>query len=239
MRRAAAIPILLLSIGFVARARSAPQPTGQEPARAQPLTLPGAVVIDGIAARIEGDIITESELRDLAHFQELVNGKAQSREELLNEILNQWVVQHEAQSTNYPKPSDAGADQAMAELAAKFSSKAVFEARLKELGLDEAAVKRQLGLQEFLEGFLEYRFHAGVEVTDKDVEAYYNTEFKRQLELQKQPVPPLASVTNKIHDLLIEQEVSKRADEWISQTRSHLQIDVSGGNGCLAQSGTC
>lgn len=33
-------------------------------------------VIDGIAARVEGDIITESEVRELASFQQLVEGKA-------------------------------------------------------------------------------------------------------------------------------------------------------------------
>jgi len=239
MGRAAVIFILLLIRGFAAMPQNAPQTAGRGLATSGPPTLPGAVVIDGIAAHIEGDIITESELRDLAHFQELVDGKAQSREELLNEMLNQWVVLHEAQSTNYPKAADAETDKAMSELVARFPSKAAFEARLKELGLEDAAVRRQLELQEFLEGFLEYRFHSGVEATDEDVEAYYNTEFKRQLELQKQPVPPLASVTDKIRDLLVERQVSKRADEWISQVRSHLRIDVSGGNGCVAQSGTC
>lgn len=178
MWRATVISILLVITGFAAGVQNASQPAGEGQASSNSAPLPGAVVVDGIAARIEGDIITESELRDLAHFQELVNGKAQNRDQLLNEMLNQWVVQHEAQSTGYPKPSEAEADKAMSELEAKFPSHGAFEARLKDLGLDDAAVKRQLALQEFLQGFLEYRFHAGVEITDQDVDAYYNTEFK-------------------------------------------------------------
>ena len=42
--------------------------------------------IDGVAARIEDDIITESEVRELAAFQNLVDGKAKSRDELLREL---------------------------------------------------------------------------------------------------------------------------------------------------------
>jgi peptidyl-prolyl cis-trans isomerase SurA len=237
--RAAAISILLLIPGFAAMAQDALQSAGKGLATSESPTRTGAVMIDGIAARIEGDIITESELRDLADFQVLVNGKAQSREDLLNEMLNQWVVQHEAQGTNYPKPAEGSGAKALSDLVARFPSQAAFEARLQELGLDDAAVRRQLELQEFLEGFLEYRFRAGVDVTDQDVQAYYDTEFKHELELQKQPVPPLGSVTDKIRELLAERQVSKRADEWINQTRSHLRIDVVGGNGCVAQPGSC
>ncbi len=66
------------------------------------------VTVDGIAARIEGDIVTESQLNELAGFQKLVDGKAGSRADLLRELTDQWIVNTEAQTARFgrPKPED-------------------------------------------------------------------------------------------------------------------------------------
>ena len=52
--------------------------------------------IDGVAARIEDGILAESEVRELAAFQKLVDGQAKPREELLRELEDQWIVHGEA-----------------------------------------------------------------------------------------------------------------------------------------------
>ena len=55
----------------------------------------GEETVDGIAARIEDDIITESEVRELSAFQELVEGKPKPRSEIIKELANQWIVRGE------------------------------------------------------------------------------------------------------------------------------------------------
>src|SRR6202021_1069161 len=57
---------------------------------------PGEETVDGIAARIEDDIITESEVRELSAFQELVDGKPKPRSEIIKELADQWIVRGEA-----------------------------------------------------------------------------------------------------------------------------------------------
>jgi hypothetical protein len=214
----------------------APSPSGSlsplgSPERPTLALIPGGVAIDGIAVRIEDDIILESEVAELAAVQELLDGKSRSRAELVSELVDQWVVRHEAETGNFPGPPDAEVQAAFDRLAEKFPTPAALEAKLKSLGLDDSMVKRELRTQLYLTKFIEYRFRPGIEITDKAVSDYYQTELTADLTKRKQPIPPLASVAGKIRELLTEREVSRRADEWIADARSHLRIDVMPGDG--------
>src|SRR5271165_6701254 len=64
----------------------------------------GAQQVDGVAARIEDDIITESEVRELSEFQQLVDGKSKPRAELIRELSDQWLIRTEATATKYGQP---------------------------------------------------------------------------------------------------------------------------------------
>lgn len=220
------------SVISVAPVQSATQPTTpftpQFSAGGAP---PGDVAIDGIAVHIEGDIITESELAELAAVQELLDGKSHSREDLANELVDQWVVKQEAESGRFPAPADAQVQAAFDRLAAQVPSKTVFETKLKDLGLDNEAVKRQLGRQLYLSSFIEYRFRPGIEISDKEVNEYYQTELTPALKKQNQTVPALAGVQTNIRELLTEREVNRRANEWIAEARSRLRIEIASGGG--------
>jgi hypothetical protein len=208
-----------------------PLPSGSRGLSPSAVSPPSGVAIDGIAVRIEGDIILESEVAELAAIQELLDGKSHSRNDLVNELVDQWVVRHEAEAGNFPWPADTEVQGAFDRVEAKFPSTAAFEAKLKSLGLDDSTVKRQLRRQVYLSNFIEYRFRPGIEIADKAVNDYYQTELATELKEQKQPVPPLGSVTSNIRELLTERELSRRADEWIADARSRLRIDVTPGGG--------
>ena len=79
-------------------------------------------VVDAVAVRIESDVITESELRELAAFQQLVDGKSAPRSELINELVDQWIVKNEAQSSQFLRPQPDDLDKALADLTQHFKS---------------------------------------------------------------------------------------------------------------------
>ena len=230
MQRVVVLIILLAGIAgrIAAQASPPPVPSPHPPAesRLRPDAVREGVVIDGIAVRIEDDIILESEVTELAAVQKLLDGKSRGRADLVNELVDQWVLGREGETGNFPKPSDAEVQAAFDRLAANFSSAANRKAKLEGLGLDDSIVKRQLRTQIYLSSFIEYRFRPGVEITDKAVSDYYQTELAAELMKKKEPAPPLAGVTNNIRELLTEKEVSRRADEWIADARSRLRVDV-------------
>jgi hypothetical protein len=186
----------------------------------------GVQTVDGVAARIEDDILTESEVRELAAFQALVDGHAKSRDEIIRELSDQWIVRGEADAAKYPQPSPDDMQNAYGQLATQFSSPQEFQNRCAKAGLTEVAVRRLLGQQLYLSRFLDYRFRPAAQVDDEQIEAYYNDEFASQLKARGQPVPPLDEVADTIREVLVQRAINDRATQWLNETRARLKIDV-------------
>jgi hypothetical protein len=182
--------------------------------------------VDGIAARIEDDIITDSEVDELSAFQELVDGKPKTRDEIIKELADQWIVRGEAALAAFPSPSSADVDRAYQQFVKQFPAEKEFRDRCAALGLTEAAVRRILAQQLFLSRFIDYRFRPAAQIDEAQVEAYYHDEFAPQLEGKKQPVPPLDEVEDTIREVLIQRAISERAAKWLDETREHLKIDI-------------
>jgi hypothetical protein len=182
--------------------------------------------IDGVAARIEDDILTDSEVRELGAFQQLVDGKSKSRDELISELADQWIVRGEADASKYPQPKEEDVDLAYKQLAAQFSSTAEFEKRCAAAGLSEAAVRRMLERQIYLARFLDYRFRPAAQVDDKQIQTYYNDEFAPQLKAHGEKVPPVDDVEDTIREVLVQRDIDTLAKQWLDDTRGRLKIDI-------------
>jgi hypothetical protein len=198
---------------------SQPSPSASPPAN-------DSQTVDGVAARIEDDVLTDSELRELGAFQLLVDGKSKPRIDLIRELADQWIVRGEASAGKYPQPTAEDIDRAYAQLASQFPSPEEFRSRFVAAGLTEAAVRRLLGQQLYLSRFLDYRFRPAAQVDDKQVEDYYKTQFVPQLEAKQQPVPALDDVDDTIREVLVQQAITQRATQWLDETRSRLKIDI-------------
>src|SRR5258706_9081959 len=94
MRRARCIFVWVLLLGVASRA-IAGQAAQEQPGR----------VVDRIVARIEGDIILLSQMRELGAFQQLVEGKSETVAGLLAELIEQWMLQNEATEARFPEPA--------------------------------------------------------------------------------------------------------------------------------------
>jgi len=167
--------------------------------------------VDGVAARIEDDILTESEVQELGAFQQLVD---------------QWIVRGEIETAKYPPPSAEDADRAYAQLEAQFSSPEDFTKRCTAAGLTEAAVRRMLVQQLYLSRFLDFRFRPAAQIDEKQLQTYYDNEFAPQLKARNQAVPPLDDVEDTIREVLVQRAINERATQWLDDTRSRLKIDV-------------
>jgi hypothetical protein len=237
MRRAIFICLLLASlVGFAASRAGAQSGADSEVTPAPGVTgssnssalsgASGAQQVDGVAARIEDDIITESEVRELAAFQLLVDGKSKPRAELIRELSDQWLIRSEATATRYGQLPALDVDRAYAEFVKQFPSPEDFQKRCAGAGLTEAAVRRIVAQQLYLSRFIDYRFRPEAQVSDEQVETYYHDEFAPQLKARNEPVPPLDDVDDTIREVLIQRAISDRAAKWLGESRDKLKLDI-------------
>jgi hypothetical protein len=186
----------------------------------------GGQPIDGIAARIEDDVLTDSEVRELAAFQQLVDGKSKSRDELIRELADQWIVRGEADAGKYPQPTEEDVDRAYKQLVAQFPSSDEFEKRRAAAGLSEPAVRRMLEQQIYLARFIDYRFRPAAQVDEKQIQAYYDDEFAPQLKARGEKVPPVEDVEDTIREVLVQRDIDTLSRQWLDDTLSRLKIDI-------------
>ena len=226
MRRALSILVWIAWLAGLGAGRATAQTQSESTPPAISAASGSAQTVDGIAARIEDDVLTESEVRELGAYQQVVDGSAKPRIERIQELADQWIVRGEAQTALYSPPSAAEVDHAYTQLVAQFPSPEEFKKRCAAAGLSEAAARRMLGQQLYLARFLDFRFRSAAQVEQKQVEDYYNGEFSAQLKAHGQPVPPLDDVEDSIREVLIQRAINDRATQWLDETRERLKIDV-------------
>jgi len=183
-------------------------------------------VVDRMVARIDGDVLTWSEMRELASFQQLMGEKPASDPELIRQLVDQWMINTEARAEQFSPPSEAVVNRAMEELEKQVGSPVEFRRRLTEVGLTLAAVWRLLEQQMLTLQFLDRKFRGAAQVEPRQVETYYRDELVPQMSARGQQAPPIESVQERIRELLVLREISRLSARWLEESRSNLRIEV-------------
>lgn len=194
-----------------------------------------AVVIDRIVAHIEDDIITLSEVRELSAYQQLVDGHSESDDKILNELIEQWVVNNEATTTQFPPAAESEVNREVGRIQNQFPSQDAYAKRLVDLGLTPSDVKRMVAREIYLARYLDYKFRPAVQISDEDIAKYYRDNLVPALAAKGQSAPPLDQVTEQIRELLVQQGVNDRAASWFDETKSRLKIQIDPATSALSR----
>jgi parvulin-like peptidyl-prolyl isomerase len=219
MRRAIIIFVVLFAAGGAPRASRGPA-SGQT-----------ARVVDRIVARIEGDIILQSQVRELSGFQQLIDGHTESDDKLLEELIEQWVVETEATASHFPQPAESEIDREMARLRENLAKPENYASRLNELGLSAAQVRQLLGRQIYVQRYVDYKFRPTVQVEPAAIDAYYQKELLPELAKNHQPAPERAAVDEQIREVLVQRGISDMTVKWLDDTKSRLKIEIETNGG--------
>src|SRR5215813_10246271 len=104
----------------------------------------GQVLLDRIVARVEGDVILLSEVRTLSRYQDLVDGKKETDSQILDRLIDQWIVRTEADTARFPHPTDVDIARGLDRLLTAFDSLDEYQSRKKALGLSDSDVHKMI-----------------------------------------------------------------------------------------------
>jgi len=136
-------------------------------------------IIDRIAASVGNHVITASDLDREIRVTAFLNGaKADftpaTKRTTAGRMVEQALVRSELEDSRYPTPAPSEIDPVLALLKKdRFPNEADFAHSLAEYGITEQDVRDELLWQRTLLAFLDVRFRPSVQVSDKDIQDYF------------------------------------------------------------------
>jgi hypothetical protein len=217
MRRNSAIMVLILATLLVC--------TGARAARAAQ----SGEAADPVVVRIEpGGVILQSQVTKLSALQVMTQGIPDSRDRLIQELIDQWIVMNDAKESGFPEPSGQLVDIEEAKLASQFGSSEAYAAKLREVGLSTEDVRQMLSRQILVDHYLDHKFRSSVQIDKSAIETYYQKAWLPALSRENLSQVPLSEAQDQIREVLTQQEIRDRGAKWISETKSHLKIETVG-----------
>jgi hypothetical protein len=182
-------------------------------------------IIDRVVARIENDIILLSEVRTLGRYQQLVDGKSESDAQILDRLIDQWIVRNEAETAQFPHPSDADIAAGMERVEKSFTSTQEYETRKKQTGLSAMDVRNMVAAQLYLSNYLDSRFRPSAQIDPKDVEDFYQKAVVPRAQARGQAPPSLDAARDYIHEALVQRSINEQADRWLNESRARVRVN--------------
>lgn len=182
-------------------------------------------IVDRIAARIENDIILMSDILALSRYQQFLDGKSETDSQILDRLIDQWIVRTEATISRFPQPSAAEIARSMETVRKSFASTEEYEAREKQFGLSDVEVREMAAAQLYLSSYLDSRFRPGVQIDPKTVEDFYQKSVVPLAKARGQEPPPLDTARDLIQEALVQRGINDQADQWLIESKARLHIE--------------
>jgi parvulin-like peptidyl-prolyl isomerase len=182
-------------------------------------------VVDRIVARVENDVILLSDIRALSRYQQFLDGKSETDAQILDRLIDQWIVRTEAGVSRSPKPSEAEIDRNVSRVRNSFTSLQEYEARKKQGQLSDQDVRAMVSSQLYLSDYLDSRFRPAVQVDPKAIDDFYQSAVVPRAKARGQEPPSLEAARDAIQEALIQNGINQQADQWLKESRLRLHVE--------------
>lgn len=190
-----------------------------------------AEIIDRIAASVGNRVITTSDLDREIRVTALLNGVAPdfstaAKRATLGRMVEQKLVRNELENARYPSPTAEEVEPQLTEFKRKyFKDDAAFQQALSAAGITEKDVRDELLWQRSLLLFIEVRFRPGVQVSDEEIQQYFDQTVAPAARLAHPgQTIKLEDYRGQIEEKLIGQKVDQEMDRWMQAARRRTQI---------------
>ena len=190
-----------------------------------------AETIDRIAATLDGQAITTSQILEDLRVAAFLNGEkpefgAAARRGMADRLIEQLLVLREMELTRYPGPSAAEIAEPLRQVRARLPDEAQFQRELAAYKLTGQQLENALRRQVTLLRFIDLRFRPEVQVQESEVMQYYETVFLPEIRKKGiAPDPTYDDVRAECEEALTTRLVDKRVDRWLAEARARARID--------------
>jgi peptidyl-prolyl cis-trans isomerase SurA len=108
----------------------------------------------------------------------------------------------------------------------KCETEAGWNAVLASQGFTQDQFQSRWRVRMLVLNFIEQRFRAGVRVAKPEIQAYYDNSFVPQFKKRNLPAPPLAKVSTRIDEILLQQHVNGLLAEWLNSLKDQGNVAI-------------
>jgi len=200
---------------------------------AAPSALRAGDVLDRIVATVNGHIILQSDWDDALRFQAFEDGRPLDQmppaehKAALDRLIDQELLREQMHSSEFQHASDGEVAQRIQEIHQLYAEAATaqgWQAVLARNGLSENELKQHVLQQLDTMRLVDARLRPSISVDSKSIESYYNQQLLPQLRQSGAKEVPLAEVTPKIKELLIQEQMNQLLVAWLQDLRSGSEI---------------
>jgi hypothetical protein len=189
-----------------------------------------ATTIDRIAALVDRQVLTVSEITQMEEIRFFPRTSNQSEDDYRKEILDDLIAQalryRDVERFGAADVSKDAIEARLLEIRNRFAAPADLDAALQkaELTIDElrSLIKRELQV----ENYIQERFAPMIVVSTDEIDAYYRGTYSKERRQRGLSVPPLASVQEDIRSTLKSTRLQQEVDKWTTELRSRANVDV-------------
>ncbi|MEC4680854.1 MAG: SurA N-terminal domain-containing protein [Nitrospirota bacterium] len=195
-----------------------------------PLSVWGEVV-DQVAALVEGEVITLSEVQQLVQYKGWqISEEPDERRSfyltVLDQIINQKLISREAQQTPGNQISQDDITQQLQAYRRRFSSQDQFQEKLASMEMTESTLRDLIRRELSVWRFIQTRFEPFIIVMPAQIQKYYDEILVPELAQTGSPLPALELVREQIREILILEKTNQEMDRWVENLRSKAQVSV-------------
>jgi hypothetical protein len=192
-----------------------------------------AGIIDRIAVSVGRRVITQTDLDRairVAAFQDGIEPdfSAARKRSTAQALIEQKLIQIELESSRYPLPNASELEPAIAQFKKQhFKDNAEYQAALAKYGITEQDFKDMLLWQRTLLLFVQVRFETGVQVSEQEVNEYFENTVKPAAEAAH-PGQPISidDFRGEIGRTLTGRHTDQQLDAWLREVRRRTDIVI-------------
>lgn len=198
----------------------------------------GQTVIDKTVARVSDsfrtELITYSDLMWQIALQPGVPIDSPTSEDLrraMETVIDQRIFALEAERLPRNPPTDAEVREKVAQTVSYFRSPFEFENRLKAVGfssISDETFERMIARRLAIDKYADFRFRSFVVITADEVTRYYRDVYTPEFR-RRSPgllLPTLEERSAEIREILIEDRVAERIEEFLEDAKRRIQVEV-------------
>ncbi len=178
--------------------------------------------LDRVVAVVDGQPITLSEITEFIALNPGRNPPP-TPAEALEILIEARLIEREARRYPLQPPSPEELDEALRQLRDSFPSAESYGETLVRLGIREDYLRKNLRRALIVDSYLDRRFRPLVQVSEREVEDYYETVLLPDLD--SAAASRLEEVEALIRDILEQRDLNRRIDAWVDELKSVARIE--------------